>query len=173
MNNLESTVIIGQLLGIFATIISCCSYQMNTKKSLLIVQTCATACTCLSYYFLGASSGFVLNIVCSLRNAAFYFLNGKKATYASVLFATAMCVLGAFSWQGYISLLIIIPLVINTVCLSLGKPQLLRYSILLTSSTIIVYNVFVFSIGAIINETVTVISSIVGIVRFRSKKKEI
>ena len=56
--------VIGQIVGIIATLITALSYQMNTKRSLLIVQTTATACTCLSYMLLGATSGFALNVLC-------------------------------------------------------------------------------------------------------------
>lgn len=163
-------MILGQILGIVATIICFLSYQMNTKKSLLVVQTIGTSCTCLSYFFLGATSGFILNIVCVVRNFSFYFLKEKQAFYVAILFAIINCVLGAFSWEGYISLLIIIPLAVNTMCLSFGKPQLLRYSILFTSTAIMVYNIFVFAIGGTINEAVMVISAVVGILRFRKKE---
>ena len=70
-------VIIGQALGIAATLITFASYQFNTKRVLLIIQTAATLCTCLSFLFLGASTGFALNIVCLVRNVVFYFENGK------------------------------------------------------------------------------------------------
>ena len=75
--------------------------------------------------------------------------------------------LGVLSWQGPISLLIIIALAVNTVFLSFGNPQLLRYSILFTSTAILIYNVYVFTIGGIANEAVAIISSVVGIIRFK------
>ena len=78
--------IIGQILGIIATIITFLSYQMNTKKTLLIAATAATLCTCLSYLFLGASSGFVLNVVCLIRNVAFIF---RMKSPSSTLFPLA------------------------------------------------------------------------------------
>ena len=81
-----------------------------------------------------------------------------------------MCFAGVLSWQGAKSLLIIIPLMVNTVFLSLGIPQLLRKSVIFTSSFVLLYNVLVFSIGGILNEAVSIISSIVGIVRFRKSK---
>ena len=142
---------------------------MNTKKSLLLTQSLATACTCISYLFLGASSGFALNIVCLVRNGCFYYLKeGQKPIYISTaILATAMVVLGAFSWQGPISLLMIIALAVNTVFLSLGKPQILRYSILLTSSMILIYNIYVFTIGGMLNESIAIFSSLIGIIRFR------
>ena len=164
--------IIGQILGIFAPILTVVTYQMNTKKSLLIVLTSATVCTCLSYLLLGATSGFALNIVCVLRNLCFYFQHeGSKAnTVSALLLAAVMVILGALSWQGPISLFIMIALAINTIYMSLGNPQRLRKSILLTSSLVLIYNAVVFSIGGMINEGLAIGSAIVGIIRFKQAK---
>lgn len=166
--------IVGQILSFIAMAITFSSYQVNTKSKLLITQTLATVFTCASYLFLNAMSGFVLNIVCIVRNIAFYFQNEKsKFNYVSAcIFAVAMAFLGVLSWQGYISLLIIVALAINTIFLSLGKPQLLRKSILLTSSLILFYNIFVFSLGGILNETIAIVSSIVGIIRFHKENNK-
>ena len=161
--------IIGQIIGIIATVITVCSYQVNTKRLLLITQTSATLCICISYLFLGASSGFALNIVCIVRNLLFYVLKSgsRENLICACLLAVAMAVTGAFSWQGPISLLIIVALMINTVFLSFGKPQLLRYSVLFTCSMILAYNIVIFSIGGIMNEGLAIVSSAVGIIRFR------
>lgn len=170
----QTQQLIGQALGILATIITVISYQMNTKKSLLLVQTAATTCTCLAYFFLGAASGFALNVVCIIRNIVFYFQkdSGKVHTISSLLLAGAMVVLGALSWQGPVSLLIISALAANTIFMSFGNPQLLRKSILGTSSLVLLYNVFVFSLGGIANEGLSIVSSAVGIVRFRREKTQ-
>lgn len=167
--------ILGQALGILAMLLTVFSYQMNTKRSLLAMQSTATLCTCLGYLCLGATSGFALNIVCLLRNFGFYFFKEKsKASYVcTAISALAMCGLGILSWQGPISLFIIGALVINTVFMSFGNPQLLRKSILVTSPMVIVYNVAVFTIGGICSEVLAVASSILGILRFRKEKKVI
>ena len=169
-------MIVGQILGILATVITCVSFQCNTKQSVLTVQTLATLCTCCSYFFLGASSGFVLNVVCLIRNVVYYFQkSGTLIGYAtSGMFAVLMAWLGIMSWQGWISLLLIVALMANTVVLSLGKPQMLRISILFTSSLVLLYNIFVFSIGGIFNEGIAIASSFVGILRFcrKCEKKE-
>ncbi len=91
---------------------------------------------------------------------------------AAIILAVTMCVLGALSWEGPISLLVIVALAANTVFMSFGKPQLLRESVIATSGMILIYNIFVFSIGGIVNEGVSIVSSIVGIIRFRKKKSE-
>jgi hypothetical protein len=165
--------ILGQTLGIIATLITALSYQANTKKKLLFIQSVATLCTCISYLLLGATSGFALNIVCLIRNVCFYFQKeGKTPFYISTsIFVVMMGILGAMSWQGPISLLIIVALAANTVFLSFGNPQLLRKSILGTSSLVLTYNIFVFSLGGIANEALAFLSSVVGILRFRQEEK--
>jgi hypothetical protein len=83
-----------------------------------------------------------------------------------------MIILGAISWQGYVSLLIIVALALNTVFMSVGDPQLLRKSVVFTSSLVLIYNCFVFSLGGIANEGVSIVSSIIGIIRFYKGKEE-
>ena len=163
--------ILGQTLGIISTLITALSYQANTKKKLLFIHSVATLCICISYLLLGATSGFALNIVSLIRNVCFYFQKeGKTPFYISTsIFVVMMGILGAMSWQGPISLLIIVALAANTVFLSLGKPQVLRYSILVTSLMVLIYNIYVLSIGGILNESIAILSAFIGIIRFRKK----
>ena len=160
--------VLGQIFGVLATILTVLSYQASTKRNLLIIQSVGTLCTAISYLFLGAKSGLVLNIVCIARNVVFYFQKqGSKASLISgCIFAIGMVIVGAHFWQGWVSILIIVALSANTIFLSFGKLQLLRKSILVTSSIVIVYNVFVFSVGGIINESLTIVSAFIGLLRY-------
>ncbi len=165
-------LIIGQVLGIIATILTFASYQSNTKKKLLIIQSAATTFTCVSFLFLNALTGFALNIVCLLRNFIFYFQSEKSKFHVpTVIFLTILMIgIGVFSWQGYLSLIPILALAANTVFMSLGKPQVLRGSVLVTSSMLAVYNILVFSMGGIANEVISIVSSAIGLVRFKKYK---
>ena len=164
--------IIGQILGIVATVITVLSYQANDKGRLLAIQTTATVSTCLGYFFLGAWAGFALNIVCVMRNVSFYFLreNVRLNRIATVVFSVGMVAAGLLSWQGWISLIMLVAFVLNTVFMGFGSPQTLRSSICLTSTMILTYNVIVFTIGGILNEGLSIVSSVVGIVRYRKKR---
>ena len=173
---METKLIIGQILGIVAPIITFVSYQVNSKKKLLILQTAATLSTCLSYMFLGADSGFALNIVCIIRNIAFFFQDSKSKMnmISAVILAAVMGGLGILSWEGPISLLVIFALAANTIFMSFGDAQLLRKSVIGTSSMILIYNIFIENptIGGIINESVAIVASIIGIIAFVKMKKE-
>lgn len=161
----------GQIFGFAATAATVLSYQSNTQKRMMITQSIATVFTCISYLLLGADSGFVLNIVCLVRNVSFAVLKpgsvGMKVL--TPILTLSMLGFGLFSWQGPISLLIMLGLAINTVFLSLGKPQVLRYSILLTCTMVLIYNIAVFSMGGILNEVFAIASSVIGILRYRKK----
>ena len=50
--------LIGQIIGILAPILTVISYQLNTKKSILIALTGATVATAVGYLLIGATSGW-------------------------------------------------------------------------------------------------------------------
>lgn len=167
----------GQVLGVLATLLFFISYQIFDKKKLLIVQTFAAVSICVSFAFLGAISGFLLNIVCILRNIAYYFQkSGTKINYiTTALVLLAMAVSCVFSWrvQGPVSVLMTVSLMINSVFLSFGKPQLLRKSVLVSSPLAIVYNILFWSFGGVMTESLIMSAAVIGIVRYnRAKKKE-
>lgn len=158
----------GQILGIVATLIITSAYQANTKKGLLMIQTPGIAVLCVSYLLLGASSGFALNVVCVLRNLGCFFVKEKTKLYYVMtgVLMVAMGVMGFLSWESYISLILIVALVANTFFIALGKPQILRYSIVITSTMCLIYNIVVFSVGGILLEAISVISALVGSIRY-------
>lgn len=164
--------IIGQIIGVIAVAGTFVSYQTKTQKQLLIVNMIATALFCVHYMLLGASSGMVLNLFAIVRNIIYCNRDKKPLSHPAVpyILGFIIMVLGATSWQGWYSLFIIVGLVINTVIMSYDDNQLIRKSILLTSSLILIYNLFIFSVGGMINETVAIVSSIVGILRTRKAK---
>jgi hypothetical protein len=167
--------IFGQILGIIATLVITSAYQANTKKRMLMIQTPGVVVLCVSYLMLGAISGFALNIACVARNVCCMFIKEKTKGYY-VMTGTLMCLIGALgvlSWEGYLSLLLILALIVNTFFVALGIPQILRYSLVVTSSMCLIYNIAIPtpSIGGILLESITIASAIVGIVRFWWKKK--
>ena len=92
---------------------------------------------------------------------------GEMIGQALGMFAVLYVLLGALAWQGWFSLMPIISLLINTYFMSKGDPQLVRKSILVSSPIMIVYDVLVASCGGILFESVIIISSLIGVLRYR------
>ena len=161
---------IGHVLGIISVALFFYSYQCTEKRKLVVIQTVATALSCVQYLLIGAFSGFALNCVCIIRNFAFNYRDKKqsKSLVVPVLFSLAMAVVSFFSWEGIHSLLITAGLVVNTMSMGIFDAKDFRKTILISSSLILAYNVFALSYSGMLSESISLISVIIGIVRYNS-----
>ena len=163
---------IGQIFGLIAVVISFVAYQMPTQKKILFMNMLVTVAILLNYAFLGATTGVILNVVCFIRNII--FMNRDKKIFSYKFYPyLLMVIIGGLSFltsEGAHSILITIGLIINTFALSFTNPQATRYCMAISCSFIFAYNIFVFSIGGMINEAVAIISSILGIIRYRKNQ---
>ena len=169
--NAESIMLIGQGFGLVAVILGFISFQVKTARKLLVIQTFTCLVFTLHYFLLGATPAGVLNLVGLIRNLVYYHKEKNRylEKYSPYAFALIMLVLGLLSWKGAHSILVVAGLVINTVCLSFKDPQNIRKSILVTSPMVLVYDVFELSVGGMIYESVVIVSSLIGLLRFRKK----
>lgn len=167
--------LIGHVLGFVAVGLFFYSYQCTEKRKLMLVQTVATALSCIQYLLIGAFSGFALNVVCIIRNFTFYFRDKNKSSemITPVLFACCMAIVSVFSWEGIHSLLIVFGLVINTVCMGICDAKSFRKTILISSTLILVYNIFAASYSGILSESISLISVVIGIIRYRNMHQSI
>ncbi len=163
----------GQILGWLAAFLTFLSYQCKEQKKLIFIQILSAASLCVSYLLLGAYSGMVLNVVCILRNVIIYKKNVKFFSYSfwPYVLTLTMGLTGIFSWQGHMSLLIIVALMINTIFIYMPNIQNLRKSILLTSTMVILYNVYYSVWGGVTNELIAIVSSAIGLYRYRKTKQ--
>lgn len=164
--------ILGHIIGSIAVLLFFISYQATDKKRLLIVQTLATATICLQYILIGAYSGFALNIVCIVRNILFYHRDKKPLSglWLPIALALIMGAVSTFSWDGYHSLLITAGLMINTVCMGVCDAQGLRKSVLITCPMVFTYNTFELSYSGMISESISWLSALIGIIRYRKQQ---
>ena len=105
-----------------------------------------------------------------------YYQRGKKADFNilwPIVFALISAGVGILTWATWYSVFIFTGLIVNTVCMSFKEPQNVRKSILVSSPLVLTYDVFVMSIGGAIYETVVIISSIIGIIRYKNKTVDI
>ena len=164
--------ITGQILGWVAALLTFLSYQCKEHKKLIIVQTLSSLSICISYLFLDARSGMLLNVVCIVRNFIIYKKKVKFFSYSfwPYLLTLMMGLIGVLSWQGYMSLLIVVALMVNTMFLYFPNVQNLRKSIVITSTMVLIYNAYYSVWGGVVNELIAISSAIIGIYRYRNTK---
>ncbi len=164
--------IIGHILGFISVALFFYSYQVSQKTKLVIIQTVATALGCIQYLFIGAYSGFALNIVCIIRNFVFFYRDKKqrKDWISPVILALGIAAASFFSWEGMHSLLITVGLAFNTICMGMCNQKTFRKTILISSTCIFIYNIFAHSYSGMLSESISLISAVIGIYRYRSTK---
>ncbi len=164
--------IIGQIVSIVAVIVTFITYQMKSSRAIFVTLSIATGIACVAYALLGGTTALGLNIMSIVRNICYCFQKNKilSGKAVPVVLALIMTVMSIFLWEGYHSIFFVIGITLNTLAMGYFNPQNLRKSILLTSTLILIYNLFIPSIGGTINEVVAIASAIVGIVRYRKKE---
>ncbi|MBQ8003181.1 MAG: YgjV family protein [Clostridia bacterium] len=162
--------LICQAIGIIAMILSVTSFQMKTKKQIIVMQ-CMTGVVFAIHYFMlsdGAGiAGGVVNVIAIVRNLVFYFnyLPIFKSKLWVIFFAAVMGGSAIVSRCEPISVFMCIAMVFNTLAVSAEKPIDTRKMILISSPFAFVYNVVIFSLGGIANEALVEIITLITFCR--------
>lgn len=167
--------IIGQIFGIAAMVTSVLTYQIKNYKKLIFAQIVAAALFATHYFMIGGVNGGVCNIISIVRNLFFLLLVGKlqlKWTAAG-LFGAIMVGFNLYFWEGWQTVFICLGMLANTASMSFNNTQNVRIAILIACPLMLTYNIINFSVGGIINETLVFVSSIIGLIRHKTKKEEI
>lgn len=163
--------LIGQILGFIAIIIAFVVYQMKSRKSLLVAQTALVLVMSVHYFCLAAYPAMAMNLFGIARNFIYYRKDIFRWKYTPLMLAVMAMSIGIVASSGVWSILVIAGLTINTYCLSFKNPQHLRYSILLSSPLVLLYNIVIFSLGGIMLESISIISAVIGILRYAKPNK--
>ncbi len=179
-SSMTALEIIAQLLGFGGTIMNFVSYQMNERKKILGCQMIAALFFVASFLCLGAYTGMAMNFLGMLR-ALVYTNNDKKWAKPTVwmpIFFAAFAAATALTWDGAISLLPMVAMMLATVSLSLKNPTYIRIVTFPTSPCWLIYNVFCRSYAGILTEAMVMFSIVSAAVRYdvipwiRKRKKK-
>ena len=168
----------GQTLSIIGMILTVLSFQLKSKKHILVMQTAGSAFFLASFILLKSLSAVYLNVVFLIRNIIFYFRADKKwARHKIWLYALLLAVTTA-GFLGYRSVWDILPIIgsiFGTVAAYMDNENMFRMLKLGDSPCWFIYNLSIPSLGGVICETINIASIILGLIRFRKdgfSKKE-
>jgi len=162
------TGLVAQLLGILALIFMVLSYQQKVRVGLLRMQMLSNGLFVISYFMLGAVSMAMMCLINVVRSFVFS-KNDTKWGQSPVwlyVFLTVSLAGGVFSWEGPISLLVIVATLILTVALYSKNLKFMRRMFLLPPLFYISYNLLNKSIGGIGADVFCLVSAVIAIWRF-------
>ncbi len=162
--------IVGQILSIIGMVLTIASFQMKTRKQIILFQTAGSTFFLLSYLLLESWPAVYLNVVFLIRNIVFYFGKDKRWAQHKIWLAVLLCavvVAGSIGFRSWLDILPIIGSVFGTVAMYMKNANMLRLLKLGDSPCWLIYNCTVPSTGGIICEVFNMISIVVGLIRYK------
>ncbi len=157
----------GQILGFIYALFLIISSFGRTVNKILIMQTLAFFFKAMHYYLLGGTSGFITSMISLIRNLIFTKI--KSSVLWTIIFVIIFIVSGLFTYQGFYTLLPVIATIIYTIIINYHNPKYLRWGMLLTSITWLIYNIYVVSYAGIIVQIVILTTNILAIIKLDKK----
>lgn len=169
--------LVAQGVGIVAMAMNCVSYQQKTQKGVLLCQLIGSVLFAVNFLMLGAIAGGLLNLIGIFRATVFLYGDKLHAKhfgwligFGSLYVLSYVIVFSAFGKEPSVKnlaveLLPVIGMVLTTISFRFSDAKMTRRFGIFNSPLWLIYNVFSFSVGAIICETLNLVSIVVGTVR--------
>lgn len=158
-------------IGIACTVII---YQQKTRNGLLISKLVSDVIWFLHYFLLGAYSGAAVAVIAMARELI--FMNRSKPWAKSrwwlVFFLVLSGACAVLTWKNVSSILPAMGSIISIIGFWIGSPRLSRFLSFPTAACMLSYDIICGSVAGIFNEILTVVSSIIGIIRHDIKQKK-
>lgn len=170
----DTTFIISQVIGFAAAALLLFSFQQRTHRRIVAMQFCSGLLFALQYFMLGAYEGMVGNIVGFSRCIAYCFRGKSKfsdSIACPIVFAALAGIGGLITYTGPVSLLPMAAMMISSFVMWNPKTQELRALTLPTSLMWLIYNIICNSYSGTLTEILSILSIIIGLIRFRTKKQ--
>ena len=157
-----------QGIGVLGLIFSILSWNSSTRKKILELQSVNSILFFIHYILLGAFPGAVMNLVSLARNQVFVRKDNQKwASYKAWFYVfILLSLLGlTLSWQGTISILPAVGVIIGTYGVYQENPARIRFLILIACFVWIPYTIVVKSYPGLVSQLVAISGILLGMYR--------
>ena len=175
---MTATEIIAQVISVFAMTVNILSYQCKTQRGIITSQFFGSILFATSFLMLGTLMGALTNGIGVIR--AFVYRNRERFHADHILWMIGFITLFALSYvvsftllgtepttrNLILELLPVLAMSVSTVSFRMKNARAIRYLGLISSPAWLVSNICAFSIGAILCEAISLVSILVGILRF-------
>lgn len=158
---------VGQILGLFIMVIGFFVYYSKERSRILKVKLITDALSVIQQAMLGAFTGALLNCIAVFREIVFYnrFKN-KWATHPIWLwiFVVLMGAAPIFTWKGMISVLPAVGSIFAVFGFYVKDPRHIRIIGAFTTILWLLYSVFTYNLGGILQNVVSLSSIVVALI---------
>jgi hypothetical protein len=173
--------IIAQIMGILGMAMNIVSYQAKSKRNIISIQFFGSLFFTINMFMLNAFTGALLNLIGVIR-AIIYANKEKIKNIKPINFAFVFTYLASYVltfavfgkefilFNIIIEILPVIAMIATTISFSKDSAKTVRKFAFISSPSWLIYNCFNLAIGGILCEIFTLISTVIGIIRFDKKQ---
>lgn len=165
-----------QFIGLIALFFAILAFQGKERRQILLRQSFAATLFSIHFWLLSAYSGSVMNLISVFRNIISEKKDRKswaKSIWWMYLFIGLSLVAVVYFWQGPISLLPALGIIVGTIGVWRNKPGEVRFYMLLTVFIWIPYTIITKSYSGLLTQIIIGTSIVSGMYRLdRSSKVE-
>lgn len=165
---------LSQVLGIFALILVCLSYQFNNKAKFLAMQILANTFYSASFLALNVLVGGINTIISLFRVAILFFYERQDKPppiLLYIIFFLLYIFSGIICWQSPIDIISIISFEIFNIAMFIRSINLTRFLMILPNFMIAIYNILLMTYTNALLDFIEVFLLCVAIFRFKKEKE--
>ena len=160
---------LGQAIGLVASGVQIFSFQMRRNKQLYLLQSISAVLFCVSFIMLGSVTAGIMNLLSVGRGLLLLWGEKGRKPYWLALLLAAFAGVTAFTYSGWLSILVMIAQFNGTIAMWTNNGKIIRYVQLFAVSPLwLTHNIVTFAIGAILCEAFNIVSVIIAMIRFRN-----
>lgn len=158
---------IGQIIGAAGILLNMAIYQQKSRKRLLFFKLLSDVAWCLHYMLLGAYAGAAVGLIGCARELVFIHDNKKWAAKRIwvPIFVCISILSAVLTWKSLWSILPACASVMSVLSFAKADPKTSRMMCFPISGCMLTYDISCSSYTGIVNELLTLISGIIGVVR--------
>ena len=162
------TEIIIQAIGGAGLILGLLSFLFKSHGKILFFRTLNEFLFIIQYFLLGAYTGMAMNAIGCVRNIIFtkQVKKGKSTVFSGIIFIVIFIIFGIATFDGTKSITVIIAKVMSTVAYGNKNTTAVRTVSFVTHISYLIYNISVFSIAGALSDAITLVSLIIGLLRY-------
>ena len=167
--------LLANILGIFAVILFVFSYQLKSRRNIILFNAASRVLYIAQYILLGAFEGalldtvaFFVSLLCQRRDKGFI---KRHCLFVLILTNAVIFALGMLTYKNVFSLLPIFGVIFETMAFWLRKERNIRIVSLLGAPFWLAYNLLSSAYGSCFGNVITLVSIAVAIVRYDILKK--
>ena len=165
---MDITYILSQIFVIIQYIFIITTYQVKTKKQIIIFNTLGALSAIISFLCLKAYSGCMMSLVSIFRNILFFRIKEKDKSKL-VIVLILLFILTIFTYNGILSLMPSIGTLLYTLSVWQNDTKIYKkYGVLIEMSWFL-YFIYIKSLFGIVLEGISLISIMIGLKREKNK----